>query len=96
MREKPTPPSRHFPGLTQAFVFAVVTYAGKVLHQGRPEMHGAQPATQVQLHQSQVPGGEGDGLTAAAGVLRQAQPLLRGQGERPRHGGDDSLPGPLP
>lgn len=54
---------------------------GEIVHQGRAEMHGPWTAPQVQLRQPQVPGREGDGVSATARVLRQTQPLLSRQGE---------------
>lgn len=69
--------------------------AGKIVHQRRAEVHGSWTAPQVQLRQPQVSGRERDGVPAAARVLRQTQPLLRREGERQRHGGDDPLQGPV-
>lgn len=58
-------------------------------------MHGAWATSQVQLRQSQVCFREGDGVPAAARVLPQTRPLLRGQEEHQGPDGDDPLPGSL-
>lgn len=69
--------------------------AGKIIYQRRSEVHGPRTAPQVQLRQPQVSGRKRDGVSASARMLRQAQPLLGGERERQRHGGDDPLQGPV-
>lgn len=68
--------------------------AGQVLHQRHPEVQGPRSAAPVRLHKPQVPGHQGHGVAAAAGMLPQTRPVLSRPGQHSGDGRDDPLQGP--
>lgn len=67
--------------------------SGQVIHQRSLEVQGPRSATQIRLHKPEVPGHQGNGAPAAAGMLPPTQCVLRGPGQHPSDGRDDSLQG---
>lgn len=69
---------------------------GQVVCEGRAAVHGAGTAAALQLRQPAVLGGEGDGVRAAEGVLRQAPALPGATGPHGHHGQPDPVPPDVP
>lgn len=69
---------------------------GQVVCEGRAAVHGAGTAAALQLRQPAVLGGEGDGVRAAEGVLRQAPALPGATGPHGHHGQPDPVPSDVP
>lgn len=69
---------------------------GQVVCEGRAAVHGAGTAAALQLRQPPMLGGEGDGVRAAEGVLRQAPALSGATGPHGHHGQPDPVPSDVP